>query len=93
MAKKTPITDFEEGNCCPVCGSSKVILYKKFPLIAEFDTRGKQILKDCRGKRVYRPSNKLHALEYKIAISDDWEWAFYKCKKCGWNSKMYTQHI
>ncbi len=92
MAKKIPITDFQEGNCCPVCGSSKVVLYMQYPLFAEFDMRGKQILKDYRGKRVYRPSNQLLATEYKNAISD-WEWAFYKCKKCGWNSETYTQHI
>lgn len=91
MTEKVPITGFNEGNCCPKCGRSKVILYTQFPLFVEFDMRGKQIIKDYRGKRVYKPSNKLLAAEYKSAISD-WEWAFYRCTKCGWNSETYTQH-
>lgn len=90
MAKKTPITDFEEGNCCPVCGSSKVVLHMSFPLYVDYDMRGKQIIKDHRGKRIYRPSNKLLADEYKSAMFD-YQWAFYECKKCGWKSETYTQ--
>lgn len=90
MAKKTPITGLEQGNCCPECGSSKVVLHMQFPLYADFDTRGKEIITDDSGKRIYRPSNKLLAIQYKSSMID-FQCASYECTKCGWTSEIYTQ--
>lgn len=58
MTKKTPITGLEEGNCCPECGSSKVTLYMQYPMIIELDMKGKLIIRDHKGKRMQKPSNK-----------------------------------
>lgn len=89
MNGKKPITDFENGNCCPKCGSTKVILWMQFPLIAQFDMKGKEIIKDYKGKRIYKPSNQILASLYKAA-ENDFQCASYECKKCGWKSKIYT---
>lgn len=88
--KKIPITGLENGNCCPKCGSTKVVLQMQFPLIVEFDMKGKEIIKDFKGKRMYRPSNQILATLYKAAQLD-FQCASYECKKCGWISETYTQ--
>lgn len=86
---KIPITGFENGNCCPKCGSTKVILWKQFPLITRFDMKGKEIIKDLKGKRMYKPSNEILATLYKAA-QQDYQCAFYDCQKCEWKSEIYV---
>lgn len=44
---------------------------------------------DFRGKRIYKPSNRLLAQLYKSAQKDSQCWV-YECKKCGWISDTYT---
>ncbi len=89
MAKKIPITGFEQGNCCPKCGSAKVVLHMQYPLYADFDMKGKEIIKNTEGKRIYRPSNRLLAKMYKNSMFD-FQCAFYECMKCEWTSAIYT---
>ena len=88
--KKIPITGLDEGNCCPESGSSKVVLYIQFPLVAEFDTKGREIIKDYKGRRIYKPSNKMMAALYKSGLGSEFQCASYECKKCGWISEMYV---
>lgn len=90
MSKKVPITRFQEGNCCPKCGSRKVVLYMQFPLIAKFDMNGREIITDYNGKRVYKPSNQRLAAMYKQALGGEYQCANYECTKCGWTSEMYV---
>lgn len=89
MSKKIPITGLQEGNCCPKCGSSKVVLYMQFPLIAKFDMKGHVIINDSKGKRMYKPSNQRMAGLYKFALGGEYQCANYECTKCGWTSEMY----
>lgn len=90
MTKKIPITDFEKGNCCPECGSSKAVLYMQYPMITEFDMKGKLIIRDYEGKRMHKPSNKRISELYMNAIeTSEYQCANYECKKCGWVSEMY----
>ncbi len=70
-------------------GYKKVILRKQFPLIVQFDMKGKEIIKDLKGKRMYKPSNKIQAALYKAA-QHDFQCAYYECQKCGWMSKIYV---
>lgn len=67
---KIPITDLENGNCCPKCGSTKVILCKQFPLTVQFDMKGKEIIRDLKGRRIYKPSNQILAALYKASQYD-----------------------
>lgn len=90
MSKKVPITRLYEGNCCPKCGSSKVVLYMQFPLIAKFDMNGRVIITDYKGKRIYKPSNRKKAALYEQALGSEFQCANYECTKCGWISEMYA---
>lgn len=87
--KKIPITGFEEGNCCPECGSTKVSLFVQYSVLLEFDLKGKQIIKQG-GKRVYRPSNQLLAAYYNCVSCNAMQCANYLCNKCGWESELYV---
>ncbi len=88
--KKIPITEFLEGNCCPECGSGKVVLHMQFPLVAKFDTKGHEIINDYDGRRMYKPSNQRIAALYKNALRGEVQCANYECTKCGWISEMYV---
>lgn len=43
---KIPITDFQKGNCCPECGSKKVVLYVQYPLVVMYNKKGNKIFTD-----------------------------------------------
>lgn len=88
--QKDPISGFQEGSCCPKCGSTKVVCWIQFPLVAKFDMKGKEIIEDLKGNRVYRPSNQILAARYRHALGTEFECASYECKKCGWASETYV---
>ena len=59
MVKNT-IDEYENGNCCPNCGSSKIIKHVQCALQVEEDLNtGKEIVYDFNGERTYNPSNRL----------------------------------
>lgn len=88
---KIPITDFQEGNCCPKCSSKKIVLYVQYPLIVKYDMRGKKIFTNySTDKRIYKPSTRKLAIEYSCATKNEFQCANYKCEKCGWISETYT---
>lgn len=90
MSDKVPINEFGEGNCCPECGSMKILVNYQYPLYVQEDLRtNKEVIKDIDGKRISRPSNKLLARLYKSSQLDAQCWNF-ECEKCGWISKMFV---
>lgn len=79
-----------DDNKCPRCGSKKIVVRTQYPLIVIKNLRTeKEIFTDFRGKRIYKPSNRLLAELYKSAQIDSQCWN-YECKKCGWISDTYT---
>lgn len=91
MAEKIPINEFGEGNCCPECGSLKVSIIYQFVHQVEFDLKsGKEIYKDTNGNRIYKPSTRHLATLYECSKHESNMW-LYKCRKCGWISKAFTE--
>lgn len=90
MVEKIAINEFGEGNCCPECNSLKISVDYQFPLEVEIDLNThKEIIKDCTGKRIYKPSNEILARRYKAAQMDAQLWIF-SCRNCGWRSRTFT---
>ncbi len=90
--EKIPIDEYGWGNCCPECGSTKVVCYMQFPIVKMYDMRDKEIIRDKKGKRIYRPSNKLLARKYKNCEAGECQCTNYVCEKCGWKSEMFSAY-
>lgn len=88
--EKIPIDECGDGNCCPVCGSLKISKQVQYPLYVEEDLNsGKEIIRDCNGKRISKPSNRLLARLYRSSQMDSVMWVFH-CRKCGWISESFA---
>lgn len=87
MAKKIPIKD-GEGNCCPLCGGTKISIIYQCPLMVEVDlSTGKEIFTVKGGVRTYKPSQRdLAALHKKSQV--DAQFRQFQCRneECGWIS-------
>ncbi len=72
-------------------GSKRITENIQYPMETEFDLRtGKEIFRDYKGKRIYRPSNSLIASYWK-GMQFDAQCCWYECSKCGWRSEIFTQ--
>lgn len=80
-----------EDNRCPKCGSKRIVETDQYPMHVEYDLKtGKEIFRDDKGKRIYKPSNSLIASYWKAMQFDAQCW-WYECSKCGWRSELFTQ--
>lgn len=87
--KKIPIDEYGRGNCCPECGSVKILVFYQYPLYVYENLRtGKEVIK-INGKRISRPTNRLLAEIYKSSQLDAQCWN-YECENCGWQSKLFV---
>lgn len=80
-----------EDNRCPECGSKRIVKHCRYPLYVDIDVRtGKEIFQNpLTGKRVYRPSNRLIASQYKASQFGMQCWN-YECTNCSWKSELFA---
>ena len=90
--EKIPIGEYGCGTCCPECGSIKVVCYMQYPVVKMYDMRGKEIIRNNEGKRIYKPSNKILERKYKNCEDGDCQCMNYVCEKCGWKSEMFSEY-
>lgn len=92
MAKeeKIPIDEFGEGNCCPECGSKKILVFYQFPLYVCKDLDGHELFRNNKtGGWKRRISAKEKARLYTLSQCDAQMWNF-KCERCGWISDNFV---
>lgn len=91
--EKIPIDEYGEGNCCPVCGSTRIETVLQYPLYVYKDLKtGKERFYGYKnGERIYipKPSNRMLANRYKTSQTDAQVWN-HKCRKCNWVSDEFT---
>lgn len=87
--EKQPIDKYGDGNCCPVCGSTRIDVCHQFPLYVNYDLKtGRERFYEG-DKLVSRPSNKALAMRYKSSQIDSQMWQ-YICRKCNWKSEPFV---
>lgn len=90
MNEKYPIDEYGEGNCCPVCGSTRIdVRYIHYLEVFRDLKTHKVRFYNGKGEHVQNPSNKFIAGKYWDAISGEMEKSrMYICRKCGWKSDV-----
>ena len=90
MTTKIPINEYGEGNCCPVCGSTRITIYEQRLLYVNVNLKtGKPFI--MRNGKMKQMSNRDKANDFdgaSVAGGGCWN---YCCRKCGWISGMFVE--
>ena len=74
---------------CPNCGSRRITEILQATLTKMYDANSGRIINPYTGKGYM--SNRDKAMAYDASVSDSIGCWAYKCRKCGWESRLYTE--
>lgn len=88
--RKSKVVENDGVYSCPFCGSKKINLCTQAVLIKTKDANtGKEV--DERTNKIRKLTNREKAMEYDNATTDGVGCWHYSCRKCGWQSDIYTE--
>lgn len=91
MAEKIPIDDQGEGNCCPVCGSTRITRNEQRNLEVKVNLSTEKPFSIRNGRiRPMTNREKAAAFDYADLAGGGGCWSF-ECRKCGWHSELFTE--
>ena len=91
MIEKIPISDTREGNCCPVCNSTRITRHEQRTLqvSVNLSTEKPFCMKNGRMKPLSK-REKAFAFDQADLANGGGCWS-YECRKCGWQSGLFTE--
>ena len=88
--RKSKVVENDGVYSCPFCGSKKINLCTQAVLIKTEDANtGKEV--DEHTNKIRKLTNREKAMEYDNATTDGVGCWHYSCRKCGWQSDIYTE--
>lgn len=80
----------KNGICyCPICNSKKISECVQAVINKENDYNTRKIINPSTG--LSKMTNKEKAAAYDDASGEGVGCWYFKCRKCGWNSELYTE--
>ncbi len=91
MIEKIPISDTREGNCCPVCNSTRITRHEQrnLQVSVNLSTEKPFCMKNGRMKPLSM-REKAFAFDHADLANGGGCWS-YECRKCGWESGLFTE--
>lgn len=90
MDEKKEVVENAGIYSCPICGSKKITTHIQAALMKHEDVNtGKEV--DEYKNKIRKLSNREKAAAYDRASSDGVGCWYFSCRKCGWESKIYTE--
>lgn len=74
---------------CPVCGSKRITEAMQAVILKKCDANTRKTINIITNK--LHMSNKYKTLAYDAASTEGVGCWCYECRKCGWESKLYTE--
>ena len=91
MIEKIPISDTREGNCCPVCNSTRITRHEQRNLQVSVNLSTEKPF--CMKNGWMKPLSKREkAFAFDCAdLANGGGCLSYECRKCGWKSGLVTE--
>lgn len=90
MDEKKEVVENAGIYSCPICRSKKITIHTQTALLKHEDANtGKEV--DEHKNKIRKLSNREKAAAYDMACVDGVGCWNFSCRKCGWESKTYTE--